>query len=246
MESKKIINDITDMGEVAISEVVGAGIGSVVAGPVGTIGGALLGTAVGKVMKRVMGDVAERTLSKRESQRIQTVIELAQEKIEKNIKDGKKIREDGFFEEKLDNSNAATEILEGSLLVAQREYEEKKIPYIANMYANIIFCNDISRPMANQLIKIVSEVTYRQLVILKLIGDIQVAPAPDFRMKKAYTHILGLENVSIASEIFDLYQRSILFSSEAIIDAAGINPSKLTVAGYGAHLYNMMELNKMP
>ena len=42
-----------------------------------------------------------------------------------------------------------------------------------------------------------------------------------------------------------MYQKSIVFSQEAILDAVGINPSKLTLGGYGAMLYNLMELHSM-
>lgn len=42
-----------------------------------------------------------------------------------------------------------------------------------------------------------------------------------------------------------MYQKSIVFSQEAILDAVGINPSKLTLGGYRAMLYNLMELHSM-
>ena len=38
---------------------------------------------------------------------------------------------------------------------------------------------------------------------------------------------------------------SILGSSQVILDAGGINPSTLTVVGYGSHLYNLMDLGSM-
>ena len=63
--------------------------------------------------------------------------------------------------------------------------------------------------------------------------------------KSAYESVSGTENVAIAAEIFDLYRMSILGSSQVILDAGGINPSTLTVVGYGAHLYNLMDLGSM-
>lgn len=56
----------------------------------------------------------------------------------------------------------------------------------------------------------------------------------------------GLNNVSIASDIFDLYRKSLIFSLNAMLDAAGINPSTLTLGGYGVLLYNLMELPRIP
>ena len=61
----------------------------------------------------------------------------------------------------------------------------------------------------------------------------------------AHTEVSGLENVAIATEIFDMYRMSILGSSEAILDSAGINPSALAIVGYGANLYNLMELHNL-
>ena len=52
------------------------------------------------------------------------------------------------------------------MLVAQKEYEERKLQYIANLYANIAFDDSISCEMADKLLKISSELTYRQLIIL--------------------------------------------------------------------------------
>ena len=44
----------------------------------------------------------------------------------------KKLRNDNFFKN-IDEYSSAEEILEGTLLVAQKEYEERKLQYIANL-----------------------------------------------------------------------------------------------------------------
>lgn len=103
--------------------------------------------------------------------------------------------------------------------------------------------------MANHLLKISEQLTYRQIVILGTLGDFVVAgqALPELKVLKqtAYTEVSGLENVAIATEIYDMYRMSILGSSEAILDSAGINPSALTIVGYGANLYNLMELHNL-
>lgn len=102
---------------------------------------------------------------------------IAKEKIKSNFEENKILRHDDFFSE-LDNRTSAEEILEGTLLVAQKEYEERKIKYIANLYANIAFDENISREIADRLIKISSELTYRQLMILCAVGFIQISGVP--------------------------------------------------------------------
>ena len=64
-----------------------------------------------------------------------------------------------------------SEIIEGMLLLAQKENEERKLPYIANFVANINFDEMVSRSMANYFLKLMSQITYRQIVILSIIGN---------------------------------------------------------------------------
>lgn len=245
---ERILDAVTEAGGSAASALIGAGIGTAVAGPVGTIGGALVGTAIERAILWAGKEIKERCLSKAEHRKIGTVFECATEKINFNLKAGKKLRNDDFFQDKFDERSAAEEILEGTLLAAQRENEEKKLPYIANLYANINFDSIINRHMANQLIRLASDTTYRQLVILRAIGayqtgDLKNAPP---RRNTAFKSISGYNNISIATEIFDLYRKSLITSESAIFDAAGITPSHLAVNGIGALMYNLMDLPHMP
>ena len=118
---------------------VGSGIGVVIAGPAGAVGGAAIGAVVQNVIQWIGKEIKERQLSKREEQKIGTVYELAKEKISKNIEEGKAIRNDGFFSSNGDDRPSSEEITEEIMFAAQRESEEKKLPYLANLYANIFF-----------------------------------------------------------------------------------------------------------
>lgn len=240
MDKKDVINDLS---ATVAGTAVETGIAAVVPGIGGVLGGAAIGSVVGKVFEYAGKEILNRFLSKREEHRITNVMDLAKKKIDENIKNNKKLREDDFFEN-VDNRSSAEEILEGTLMVAQKEYEERKLPYMANLYANIAFDDTITREIADRLIKISSDLTYRQLMILSAIGFAQISGIHG--KTETYRSVSDLNNVSIASEIFDLYRKSLVFSSEVILDTAGINPSKLTLGGYGALLYNLMELPKFP
>ena len=242
MEKEKIIDDITDIGSDSAGAAVGAGIGIAVAGPAG----AVAGSVVSKVFKRIGEEVKERFLSKKENERIETVIDLSRKEIEKKLEDGQTVRDDDFFGEGIDGRSSAEEILEGTLLVSQREYEEMKIPYMAKLYANIVFDKNISRAIANQILKITSEITFRQIVILKVIGLLQkMAVIADIRINQARTSVSGITNVTVASDIYDLYINSLISSKSIIFGAANINPVDLSVSGYGVLIYNLMELDSM-
>lgn len=194
-------------------------------------------------------EIKKRTLAPMEEERVGTVYAKAKELIKEKIARGKTPRNDNFFVKDSNSRPASEELLEGTLLAAQREHEEKKTVYLARLYANILFHPEISRPTANHLIKLAEQLTYRQIAILNNIAAMQFArtlsPPINPLKKSAYESVSGTENVAIAAEIFDLYRMSILGSSQVILDAGGINPNTLTVGGYGAHLYNLMDLGSM-
>ena len=248
MDEKKdrVVDGVADIAGSVAGAIAGAGVGAVIAGPVGVAGGALAGTVIEKVFMCVGKEIQERLLSKSESKKIGTVYSCAKEKIEANLNNGKELRSDDFFSPEVDDRSSSEEILEGTLFAAQREYEEKKLPYLANLYANINFDSTINRQMANQLIKIASDITYRQMVILCVIGAYQTNRAllPTRRESK-FNGIDGCDRISIATEIFDLYRRSLLFSKELFFDAPGFIPAQLKISGMGALLYNLMELFTM-
>lgn len=240
---KKLIENGADyVGSVA-SAGVGAAIGGTLAGLPGAVLGSLAGTAVEKAIQAIGAEISSRALSQSETRKVETVYTLAKEFIAENLNNNKKLREDDFFDEKINGRSSAEEILEGTLLVAQREYEERKLKYLAKLYANIAFSTDITAPTASFLIKLAEKMTYRQIMILHCVDIAKYSPFPMPLRKEAYRSVSGLTNVAIASEIFDLYRSSVLMSSEVILDSAGINPSALSIGGYGAHLCNLMELN---
>ena len=245
--NEALVDTVTEYGGTLASAVAGAGIGAVAAGPVGAVAGALAGKLIEKVFEAIGSEIKERHLSKTEDRKIGSVYYSAQVKIQNKLDKGIPLRSDSFYQETATDRSSAEEILEGTLFAAQRESEEKKLPYLANLYANINFDEAISRPMANQLIKIASDITYRQLVIISIIGKYQTGQISQPALsKRSFTGVQGYENISIASEIFDLYRRSLVFSQSAILDAAGFTPSLLTVSGMGALLFNHMELSSIP
>ena len=246
MDRDELYDDITEVGADTMGAAVGAGIGLAVAGPGGSVVGAMAGSIVSNIINKVGDEIKERFLSKKETERVETVIELSKKYIGKKLKQGMAIRTDKFFDEKINERSSAEEILEGVLISAQREYEEMKIPFLAKIYSNIIFDSSISRTIANQLLKISSDLTFRQIIILGVIGKFQMMkPFGDPRKKQASNSVSGLNNVSIASDIYDLYQKSLLSSDSIIFGPANINPSHLMISGYGALLYNLMELKSM-
>lgn len=242
---EKAIDTVTELGGSAAGAAVGAAVGTAVAGPLGAVGGALAGTILEKGFQLVGNEIKNRMLSPKEEQRVGAVYTYANQKISRNLVAGRMIRTDSFFEGIGEERPTNEEILEGVLLAAQKEYEEKKLKYLGNLYANLPFNETVDSRMANMLIKIASELTYRQYVILYVVNMFQ-NPAYDAVVKKEpYESLSGFKTMTIATEVFDLYRRTLIHSSEALLDAAAINPSKLTLVGYGSLMFELMELNEI-
>lgn len=246
---KTIIDNVGEYAGSAAGAVAGGLIGAAIGGPEGAAAGSVAATAIEHMFQNMGSEIKKRTLAPLEEERVGAVYTKAKELIEEKIARGKTPRNDNFFVKDSNSRPASEELLEGTLLAAQREHEEKKTVYLARLYANILFQPEISRPTANHLIKLAEQLTYRQIAILNNIAAMQFArtlnPPINPLKKSAYESVSGTENVAIAAEIFDLYRMSILGSSQVILDAGGINPSTLTVVGYGAHLYNLMDLGSM-
>lgn len=246
---RRIAGNASECAGAAAGSLAAGAIGAAAAGPAGAAVGALAAGGAEWVLQKIGSEIKRRVLSPSEERRVGEVYDTASKLIGDRIANGEKLRDDDFFENSDDGRSEAEEVLEGILITAQREYEERKLAYLSRLYASIAFHPEISAPMANHMIKIMDSLTYRQIVILHLVGGLAATekqlPGMSIRKRSAYTSVSGTENVAIASEIFELYRMSLLGSSEAILDAAGINPSALSIIGYGAHLYILMDLSKL-
>lgn len=241
-----------EIGADAAGEVVGIGVGALVAGPAGAIGGAVLGSVASHALLSVKNEFLGRLLTAKEQQRVLSVADMTRSTIERNLNQGKTPRDDGFFDGSVDDRSSAEEIFEGTLIAAQREYEERKLPLLANLTANIAFDESISPGMANRLLKLAAELTYQEILVLRVLGLLEgyekmgLYPSDGgIRKKEAYNGVDGLAAIAVASDVFSLYRSSLVYSTSAILDAGGINPSDLYIAGYGALLFNLMELGNM-
>lgn len=207
---------------------------------------ALIPEKVRDVLSHVGSEFKERVLSKREQARIGTAIMYARMKIEKNIKEGKEIRQDGFFESKGEGMSDADEIYEGTLLAAQRDHEEKKLKYYGNLIGNLGFAKEFDKSQANYFIKISEGLTYRQICLLKIIVESMrkniVLRDKNYRDRQL-NYINDRYLIIILQEIFSLYNLHLINGSGTVY--AGIKhivPSKLQIHSAGIYLHDLMEL----
>jgi hypothetical protein len=226
---------------------VGGAAGFATGGPVGGAVGAGA-PAVIRAFVWAAGEFRERVLGHREAYRVVSVVRLAKAKYEENIAGGAQVRDDDFFlKDEASGRSSADEIVEGTLLAAQREHEERKVPYYANLIANLPFEPAIDRYTANFLLRTAQELSYRQLCLLTLVAkkDQHVLPSTS-----APASGIGWEAWSVKQELDDLG-----YAKRELVQAAHHGPGLPTNIGVpadlelqtgGTALYQLMGLVEIP
>src|ERR1700741_1692038 len=98
-----------------------------------------VGVGVAHTLRFAARFFANRFLADREKARVGFVYGLAAQEIKRRLDRGEHLRTDGFFELDITDRAPADEIAEAVLIAAQREHEERKLPYIAKLLAFVAF-----------------------------------------------------------------------------------------------------------
>ncbi|KZK82181.1 hypothetical protein PsAD13_03735 [Pseudovibrio sp. Ad13] len=147
----------------ALSGSLGAVPGIVTQDPVLLLGGA----AAASVVVDIAADFCDRVLSPKQRRRSAEVLSLAIEDMSCRIENGEKPREDFEFRE------GSSDLLESILLKAQNEVEQKKLVHLAKVYSNIEFDDELLPEDGLHLVSVVSELSYRQLCLIKLLKGLE-------------------------------------------------------------------------
>lgn len=162
-DADKAAERLWDSGAELAGSVSGAALGAVLGGMASAGAGSLIGIAI--------QEFAHRRLSQREQVRIGGTLKFVAAALKEHFDADHEVRSDGFFSVPEDGRPPAEEILEGVLLTAQREHEERKIEYLGYLVANLAFESTMDFYLGNWAIKTAGELTWVQLVLLALIGD---------------------------------------------------------------------------
>lgn len=234
-------------GLIVTGEASSAGTGALIGCLVGGIPGACIGGALTPVLTSVFQHVADefstRFLGKREKARLGAVFYYSIEKINQNIEKGLKVREDFEYPKKSIGRNFSEEVLEGILLAAQRDHEEKKLPYYGNLIANLAFHPEIDRAQANLLIRIGRDLSYQQLCLLRVLAqrddyDLSERPAGEILSES------GCNGAALFQELYDLNSRKII-GGEEFMGQFFLKPRTTGLSRIGKTIYSLMELDKI-
>ena len=149
----------------------GAALGLSVGGPTGAILGAVSGT----ILSQVGADIADRVLSPRQELRVGAVFLSAASAITAKQIEGRSLRDDGFFDGPASNG---AEFVEGVMLAAMDAYEERKVPYLGNLIANVSFAEHIDAPSAHAALRRANDLSWLELRVLGVFDDGASFPMP--------------------------------------------------------------------
>ena len=130
-----------------------------------------LGAILAPVLASTLKEFGARSLSAREKTRVGAVAIYAADRISARLMFGDVPRQDGFFAPTGSDRAPSEALLEGVLLKARDEFEEKKLRHLGWFFANLVFVEDVSPATAYLLLKQFERLSYRQLAILSLIGE---------------------------------------------------------------------------
>lgn len=243
-KSKLKLRDLVEAGAEIAGGAIGGALG-LLGGPLGAVAGGAGGVIAGQALGHIGGELAERMLGPREKTRLGAVLAIAADDIRSRTERGEPVRDDDFFEQKEGRRSKADEVAENVLLKAQREAEERKIPYMGKLLSNITFDKSISAPMAHQIIKAAEALTYRQLVLLRVAAMRQSLRlrGSDYRGQQTFP----TELMQVLYECHDLYVRSLVnFGGEVAFGPTDVKPGSMKPQGIGAFVHNLMGLSSIP
>ncbi len=249
----KIRQIISFGAEIVGSSLSEAALGYLLGGPEGALVGLANGAlkrGIKKTTQVIIADVASRFLSQREKLRIGASVTYSINKVDFYLSQGLAPRED-FFGSVPRKRAKAEELLEGILIDCKQEYEESKIKYISNIFANVIFDTEISLSEANFRLSLAEGMTYRQFCILSLFLN-KERKGIILNNNDYMKGVSSLELRSILLEIYDLYNRGLIESYEAdkglaynLSGILTINPNKLRLTKHGTRQSQFMSFEDM-
>ena len=220
--------------------------GFLLGGPAGAGVGAAVGTLASHGLLAAGLEIWERQMSGREKARVAAVITMAGDKMQKRLAAGEKLREDDFFDAKPPYQSHAVEVTESLLLKAQREPQERKLDYIANVIPFIGFDSAIGVPIAHQLLRFASELSYYQYCILAL-----AMHTASFDLFEDHAGSIGRDKLSAAqtsflSDCWDLKIKGLLWTGTDLdLNLYEIRPNCLSLQPLGSMLAKALGLENI-
>lgn len=191
-------------------------------------GDPVMGGTIGQVFTGIGADFVDRVLSPRQADRIEKVLELAARDVREQIEAGELPPADGLLSR---GDRDAKEIVEGVLLAARDEHEEKKLPYLGKQLANIASATGLDVDTAHRLIQDAEALSWLELRMLAMVAQPEAFPLPG---SGTGGHAATWPEETVVNTFRSLEEKGYLFSNRQPSAGAGkydIPSFDLTPAG---------------
>lgn len=153
---------------------------------------------------------------------------------------GQTPRDDGFFG---DDSADGADFVEGVLLSVKDSFEEKKVPYLGNLLANVAFNPDVDAATANTALRLADAASWLELVVLGIFAD-ETYPMPASEMPigtnwSTWTQLYAVRALLEPPRSLLQYARTV---GEHGLPGFDLNLNDISLTSGGALLSGLMEL----
>jgi hypothetical protein len=243
-ESHPRVRALVGLGAEMAGGAAGNVLGFLLAGPVGATVAGAAGVAITRSLVSAGEEVCDRLLSPREKARVGAALAVAATRSRERLQAGDQVRDDGFLDNGTERA-PVEEVTEGLLLAAQRAYDEKKVPFIGRLSANLNFRADMGVHAASVLVRLADELSYQQLGLLRLAYENQKGtPLSGGKYKDRFK---STAHAALLYDLLELQQGGFINIGEtAVLGLADIDPPQARLQGFGTHLFELMELQHIP
>ncbi|USQ81574.1 hypothetical protein NF556_07990 [Ornithinimicrobium faecis] len=240
--------DLLALGAEISGATAGTAAGLFIGGPAGALAGAAIGPAAAEGLRWAIAEVGDRVLGRRGRQRAMSAAIYAGQHLEELRSQGAELRSDGFFERQDEGLSSSEEMAEGVLLAAQGSFEEHKIRHIGYLYANTAVDDGIDRYLAGMALKRAGEMTWRQYVLLAMVGSRNEIDLPQGELSDdpgAWSAWGAL------SELRDLFNARYIHAGQERTDRFGLpfpgqQLTELRLTTQGQLLHHLLSLKLIP
>lgn len=211
----------------------------------GTPEASMFAAAVQPMLKNafdvIIPDIYHKGATKREAVRLGLSYKTAIDTINENTSKGIPIRTDNVFVRTNNSYSKADDILEALLKCSMDDTEERKAEYYGYFFGNLAFCPEVSYRQAILIQKIIPQLTFSHLCLIKLIHERVKLTAINWKYKISNSN--RIDETIVYHQTKELLQFDIL--TQVASFSLGEELGNLTLSFLGKAMYKLLNLDKI-
>ena len=250
-EVEKFLRNGSTLASKVTGSVAGAAIGTIFMGPPGAIIGAALAPFFEHHLTALAGEFVTRQMGSRQQLRAGAGTLLLATAVQAKIVEGHELRKDGFDIPDETGRRPIDELAEQAIMSMVNSVEERRLPYLANLYASLYFDESISRTSIATLVAVAGSLNFRAMCILNILGKRTVYTGQE-RGDGIQSSWPTIDHM-VAKEAFSLIGNSVIVAKSddneyhsSILGYMDLEPGILQLGSIGLVLYEKMGLAEMP